>query len=193
MKIFFALALLFCTSAMAEKIQKSEFSIDVPKSWNEIPQSVLTKSFDDVQRALPNSTYPKQNYGFQIGKTWLSYPYLMIEIKASRKYSLSELRSAGKIDMQKISAQSKEQLGEWMNNIKLGQPMFDENTNITWVFLNGKVANIGDVAGVLGMIPTENGFIQVTGSSKVGDFSKNLPIFQKIILSIKVKSPLVYQ
>ena len=193
MKIFFAIALLFCTPAMAERIQKPEFSIDVPKNWNEIPQAVLIKSFEDIQRALPNSTYPKQNYGFQIGKTWLSYPYLMIEIKASRKYSLSELRSAGKIDVQKISVQSKEQLVEWMNNIDIGKPLYDEHTNITWVFLKGKVANIGDVSGILGMIPTENGFIQVTGSSKVGDFYKNLPIFQKIILSIKVSSKLAYQ
>jgi hypothetical protein len=94
--------------------------------------------------------------------------------------------------MHDLSAKTKSQLTGWIS-VNIGQPMYDERTNLIWIFLKGKYPNVGDVSGIIGVIPTENGAIQVTGSSMTGDFEKNLTIFQNVIMSIKVNQALAYK
>lgn len=194
MRKIILIALLIHPNAFAGAFQKPEFSIEVPSNWNEIPQSYLSKVAESFNSKFPTSDYQKQNYSFQPGLKWLTnYPYLLIEIHPSKKFTKNDLATSSRINLDEISAKTKNYLSGAVDHMNFGQPMYDEKANVIWIFVKGKVANVGDVTSINGIIPTEKGSINVSGSRLSKDFNKNLPVFQKIITSIKVNSSLAYK
>jgi hypothetical protein len=55
-----------------------------------------------------------------------------------------------------------------------------------------KVANIGLVTGLSGMIPTKDGYITFVCAALEKDYIKYETTFQSIILSVSIKSGYIY-
>ena len=192
-KFSFIVLFLCCTSAIAGEVHKPVFAVEIPINWNEIPQDVLSKSAEEVKKKAPKAKYIKPDYGFQLGYDWLAYPYVLIEVKNLRKYSKKEFKSMEAIDIKKATEKINTNVSGALNDVTLGRPMYDEAANVIWIFTKNSIPNGSSISEIIGMIPTEYGVIQITGVSVSNDFLKYMPIFQKIIMSIKVDSSISYK
>jgi hypothetical protein len=192
------LVMVVCLAAAlthAETFTKPEVTLEVPDGWVEVPADVLQAFHDEMQRQAPLVQAPKYNYALQSmpGPPWLSYPYVLVKVTPSGRPTEHDLETLPTID---LNAKVREQGDAWSGLMKassLGQMRYDKAANIVWLSSKSEVKSIGAVTGISGIIPTEQGFVELHGYAKDADFAQHLPTFQKIITGAKVAPHLQYQ
>ena len=70
---------------------------------------------------------------------------------------------------------------------------YDKASKIIWLRIESNVVDSGPIAGISGMIPTEKGFIQVSGYSSRDDFSSFDPVFRNATISLTPANELIYK
>jgi hypothetical protein len=193
-------ALLAClalnSGAFAKVVQKPGFSISLPDGWVEIPQSVLRAAEKELGRQAPNAkTIPKYDYGFQSGgaKTWMRYPYILIQVNNTGRIPESELKSLTKIKINDDIRGTVDNFKSVISNLAIGQMQYDEAAHIIWMTSQSDVVRIGKVRGLSGIIPTDKGTLAIHGYSLERNFQSFAPIFRQIVKSTSVSQQPTYE
>jgi hypothetical protein len=191
--VLFALVLLLSMPTVAKTIQNPEFVITIPDDWVEIPQDVIVESFQRVIAEAPNLKMPKVDYGFQVKtvSNELNYPYLMILINNAGRLTerqLKDMANGGINNRTKEEiSKSKPLISDIKNEIK-----YDKTTKIIWITSKAE-GTTGKISGLLAVIPTQKGTINVQAYATEATFTNYVPVFQQIITSLKVSPELAYQ
>ena len=181
--------------ALAGTFTKPEVTLDVPDGWVEVPGEVLQQFHEELKRQAPLAQVPKYDYAFQgaAGPPWLSYPYVLVKVTPSGRPTEHDLETLPTIDLNSKVREQGDNWGNIMKDSSLGQMRYDKSANVVWISSKSNVANIGPVAGISGVIPTERGFVELHGYAKESDFPRHLPTFQKIITGARVAPDLLYK
>ena len=122
-----------------------------------------------------------------------SYPYVLVKVTPTGRPSEFELENLPSIDLDsKIKAKG----DDWSNLMKdtsLGKMRYDKAANVVWLTSKSDVVSIGEVRGISGIIPTEQGFVELHAYARSEDFDGHFPMFEKIITGAKVAAHLAYQ
>jgi hypothetical protein len=70
---------------------------------------------------------------------------------------------------------------------------YDKKAQIVWVRLESSIVNVGPITGLSAMVPTEKGFIQVSGYSLRNDFATHEATFRSVAVSVAPEPSLVYR
>ncbi len=194
-KLLVLFACLFSASVSAGSISKPEVTVELPDGWVEVPAAVMQSFHDEMLRQAPKAQIPKYNYAFQsaAGPPWLSYPYVLVKVTPSGRPSEFELENLPRIDLDSKIREKGEDWSNLMKDTSLGQMRFDKAANVVWLTSKSDVVNIGEVRGISGIIPTEQGFVELHAYAHSADFDGHFPMFEKIITAAKVAPHLAYQ
>ena len=189
------IACLSATGALAGAVAKPELTVELPDGWVEVPAEVLQQFYDEMQRQAPKANIPKYDYAFQAkaGPPWLDYPYVLVKVRPAGRPTESELESLPSLNLNDKFQEGKDDWSAVMTDTSLGQMRYDKAANVVWLSSKSNVKNIGSVSGISGVIPTEQGFVELHGYARTEDFQDHFPTFQKIITGAKVSPVLVYQ
>lgn len=180
---------------IASELKKSGFSISLPDGWIEIPRNVIDAYEKEIARLAPNIQVQHYDYGFQLAssKNWFEYPYILVQVKNTGRIPESQLEKIAEYNIQGGLDKSKKKLGSIMSEIQAGKMIYDKQNKIIWMRIELNVANIKQIAGISGIVPTEKGFIQITGYCLKENYSTYEPIFQSVILSVSPEPGLAYK
>jgi hypothetical protein len=194
-KVLVLLACLLPAIALAGGVAKPEVTVELPDGWVEIPADVLRALHDEMQRQAPLVQMPKYDYGFQSaeGPPWLAYPYLLVKVTPSGRPTEHELEALPSFNLNEKIRDKKDDWSSLMKDTSLGQMRYDKAANVVWLSSKSDVANIGPVRGISGVIPTEQGFVELHAYARSEDFDGHFPTFEKIITGAKVAPALAYQ
>lgn len=177
--------------------QKNSFSITLPDGWIEIPREVIDAYKGAISRIAPNRQKQDYDYncGFQLGnaKKWFGYPYIVVQINNTGRIPKNQLENCERIPLQEIYDKNKKGLFPLTLDLRVGKMYYDKQAKIVWLRSESNVVNVGLIAGIIGMVLTEKGFIQVDGWSLKDDFSIYEPIFQSVARSVAPEPWLVYK
>jgi len=189
------LAALASTGALATPISKPEVTVDVPDGWVEVPPEVLQAFHAELKRQAPLAQVPKYDYAFQeaAGPPWLNYPYVLVKVTPTGRPTEHDLETLPSIDLNAKVRERGDDWGKIMKDSSLGQMRYDKSANVVWISSKSNVATIGPVTGISGVIPTEQGFVELHGYAKESDFPQYLPTFQRIITGARVAPHLLYR
>ena len=193
--VFFLIMFSAVSIIQADEYQKNEFSISLPSGWIEMPRDIIDSYEKALSKAAPDFPLQHYDYGFQriSSKNWFEYPYILIQVKNTGRIPENELKKLDQISVQKDIDVQKEQVKSLMSEIQTGKMVFDQQNRIIWMRIEGNVANIGPIAGLTSMIPTEKGIIQVNGYSLKSEYPEYDPIFRSIALSTAPVPNLLYK
>ncbi len=172
----------------------SDFQISMPSDWVEIPRDVLDQYEVAVQEATgQNQTY---EYGYQSTSAvnWFEHPYALVQVKRTGRVPEGQLKNYKKIEsgfkegIQKVD----DSAGDLLKNMTMGETIYEQDRHILWSAMTMEVAGIGKVKGLIAVKLTEFGVVQFMGYGKEETFSKHEPTYRKMINSITVSQPDIY-
>ena len=174
----------------AATFTRPEVTLALPDGWVEVPREILQQFHDEMKRQAPLANIPKYDYAFQStgGPPWLAYPYVLVKVSPTGRPTERELTDLPSID---LNESFKERSGDWSNLMKgtsLGKMRYDKAANVVWITSQSNVANIGEVSGISGIIPTEKGFVELHAYAKTSDFGEHFPAFEKIITGARSRT-----
>lgn len=188
---------LFSTSDVygAEKIQKDGFTISLPDGWIEIPRDAIDSYEKKMAALLPNEQVQHYDYGFQLrsAKNWLEYPYVLILVNNSGRIPKSQLEKLEGFSMEKTVDDQREKFRAVMSDIQMGKMVYDDKYKMIWMHMEFNVREVGPVSAILGMVLTENGYIQANGYCRKDDFPAHEAVFHSIATSITPDPSLAYK
>lgn len=198
LKVFlFFLAILAVTTvsmAFGNEFKKDGFAITLPDAWVEIPGDIIEAYEKEAAKLVQNAQAVNYDYGFQLktAKGWLTHPYFLIQVKNTGRISEHQLKEFEGISVPKTVDQVKTGVGSVLADIQVDKMVHDKENNILWMRMEVKTANVGDVVGLIGMVPTEKGIIQVNGYCIKADYPKYEPVFRSVVISTTPDPELVY-
>jgi hypothetical protein len=181
--------------AHAATFTKTEVALDVPDGWVEVPRDVLQAFHAELQRQAPLAQVPKYDYAFQAtgGPPWLQYPYVLVKVTPSGRPTERELEALKTIDLSSKVRERNDGWSDLLKNSSVGQMRYDKAQNVVWLTSKSEVKDVGPVTGISGIIPTEQGFLELHAYAKEGDFAQRLPTFQTMITGARVSPQLAYR
>lgn len=194
-KSWVIVACLAAGLTQAATFTKPQVTLDVPDGWVEVPPEVLQAFYDELKRQAPLQQAPKYDYAFQStgGPPWLSYPYLLVKVTPTGRPTEHDLEMLPTIDLNAKARTAGDGWGDLIKDTSLGQLRYDKAANVVWLSSKSNIKSVGPVTGISGMIPTEEGFVELHGYAKEADFAQHLPTFQSMITSARVAPHLAYQ
>lgn len=191
---FIVLASPSTTVRANQLYQKSVFSISLPDGWVEIPSDVMHAYEKKIKRLAPNASAPQYDYGFQLGSAdkWFKYPYILVRIKNTGRIPESQIEKLEEYSVQESLDKLKGDLSPVISDIQVGKMYYDKTAKIIWLRVESNIYGVGYVSGLSGIIPTEEGFIQVSGYSLKSNYSYYEPLFINAAMSVTPSSELVY-
>jgi hypothetical protein len=185
--IFLISLILYPASSLAvNTINKDIFSITLPDEWVELPKNVLIEMENTLTRQFPKLQIPHHDYVFQLknAKRYYEYPYIIIQVNNKGRMPESELYKMENYSPQRQIEKIEKGSGSMLSNIQLGKMYYDATAGIVWFKGESTVSGVGQIAGVSGLVLTENGSIQVVGWALKDNFQVYEPVFQQAILSV---------
>ncbi len=193
--LFTCLLILYITPSYSIEVRKKAFSILIPDDWVEMPRDVIDDYLKNLAALAPNIPEQNYDYGFQSRFTneWFEYPYILIQIDNKGRISENQLEKLEDIPVQENIDAHKNKLKAILSNVEVGKMVYDKNAGIIWMRVELDVVNSEPVSGLIGMIPTEKGFINIIGYSSRKDYEVYEPIFQTIAMTVSPEPNLLYQ
>ena len=187
--------LMAAVIANADEYKKNQFNISVPPEWAEIPRDIIGAYEKAVAEAAPDFPIQHYDYGFQLesSENWFEYPYVLIQIKNAGRIAEKDLEKMEQLPVQKELDERQRQMGSMVLGLRAGKMVFDRENRIVWMGIDMNVVDKGPVSGLSAMIPTEKGFIQVSGYSLQVDYPEYESIFRSIALSVSPMPELAYK
>jgi hypothetical protein len=169
----------------------------LPAGWKPIPKDVLDAYCEAVAKMAPNAAKQSYDYGFQLAESakWFDYPYILVQVNRSGRISESQFESMKKVeqDMARGMEKTRDAMSSFASGARLGEPVYDPASHILWTRIVLDVKGAGMVRGVVGVVLTERGFIQVSGYAREMDFPSYAPVFEAIIRNIALGDELKYR
>lgn len=166
----------------------SDFQISIPSDWVEIPRGIL----DQYEVAVKELTGQNQTfeYGYQLAGSgnWLEHPYALVQIRRTGRIPEGELKKYKKIEKGFNEGVQilEESAGDILDDIKLGETVYEQDRHILWSAMTMNVANVGSVKGMVAMKLTEFGMIQFMGYAKEENFAQLEPVYRKMVHNLTV-------
>lgn len=175
-------------------VEKPELSLSLPEGWVEIPSEVLVEVFSEVDR-LVGSEAPRYEYGFQLEAStqWLDYPYVLVKTSAKGRLPEHKLRQMARLDANALVSDQLVEFEEILQEASLEPMRWDPEARVVWTAARLEVADIGTVKSLSGLIPTEQGMVQIHGYARSSDFERHAPAFREMVLSASIAPALAYQ
>jgi len=175
----------------AKVVQKPQMTLNLPDGWVEIPQNILANVDKELRRRAPQAQIPRYDYGFQPAsvKTWMGYPYILVQIDRSGKLLEADLKELPQLDANGLFRENADKMKSLISQTAFGKMQYDEAAGIIWTSAQTQVAGVGKVRGLSGMIPNETGFIAIHGYARERDFAQYAETFRSIIQSTSVTRP----
>lgn len=114
-------------------------------------------------------------------------------IKNSGRIPENELEKMEQLSLQKELDEHEKQVSSMASELRGGEMVFDKQNRIVWMGIKMNVANTGPISGLSAMIPTEKGFIQVSGYSHTADYPIYESTFRSIALSTSPAVEIAYK
>jgi hypothetical protein len=181
--------------ANGSEFHKNGFSISLPDEWVEIPEDVIDTTEEKLAKLNPNAQMPKADYGFQLSssKNWFEYPYILIIINNSGRIPESQLKKLEEYPFKKVFNETQNELSSIISDLEAGKIVYDKQAKLMWMRTEANVPPEGLISGISCMVPTETGFIQISGYSLRDNFPIYEAIFQSVALSVSPEPQLAYK
>ncbi len=196
-----ALVLLVGTTCFGVELPQSfpagdGFTMHLPENWKPIPKNVLDTYSRAIAKMAPKAEKQSYDYGFQRADTpkWFTYPYILVQVKRSGRIPEEQLEALKRIEkaMDDSFAKAKDSLSSFTSNASIGEPLYDPATHILWTRVAIDVKETGTVRGIVGVILTTEGFIQIACYAKDVDFTEYLPLFETVINTTEISDKMKY-
>lgn len=196
--VLFYMGILMVTTvsmALANEFKKDGFAITLPDAWVEIPGDSIAAYEKEAVKRLQNAQAVNYDYGFQLktSKEWFTHPYFLIQVKNTGRISEHQLNEFETLSVPKTVDQINKAVSSALLDFQVDKMVHDKENNILWMRMEVKAANVGDVVGLIGMVPTEKGIIQVNGYCVKADYPKYEPVFRSVVISTTPDPDLVYK
>ncbi len=192
---FVVLFILWNPVHASQLFQKEVFSISLPDGWVEMPSDVIDAYEKGIAKLAPNVPAQNYDYGFQLGSAdnWFEYPYILVQINNMGRIPEKQIENLEEYSAQESIDKYKSDFDAVMSDVQAGKMYYDKSAKIIWLHIEFSVVNIGPISGLSGIIPTEKGFIQVSGYSLKSDYASYAPVFRAAAISVTPDSELVYK
>lgn len=198
------LSIMFAGTAFAEIDlpqvfpAKDDFTLRLPNGWIAIPKDILDAHSEGIAEMVPQA--PKQvfDYGFQLEQSeyWLEYPYILVRVDRSGRISDAQLRSFRKLEDAFSDAEEKKMqdlLSPLISSIEYGEFLYDSSSHILWRQVVMDVRGVGEIKGLVALLLTEFGAIQIMGYAKANDFEYYAPVFEAIAKNVFLSDNIKYR
>jgi hypothetical protein len=193
-----SLTLLACVAwdsvTFAKDFPKGSFTLTLPDHWVEVPPSVLTAAENALRKRAPKAVVPSYDYAFQpaTSKTWLTYPYILVQVNNSGKVPESELKALPKIDTNELLRANTKSLKPIISELSVGRMQFDETEHVVWMAGRLEAPGVGKIQGLTAVIPHDRGTLTLHGYALEKNFAKFEPTFRQVVKSTTISSQLPY-
>lgn len=199
MKRTSTIALLLCLLALRPTwAQELHFhsaadgvSFDIPSGWVQVPKEQIDAIASTARARAPNARGSTPSYAFQKGNigNWITPPYILVVARKSGPAPAGHLEKIASSSTAGVNERVNESLSEFVRNFNHGQPIFDSKTGYLWIHTRSNVVGRGDMSGVMVVIPTSYGEIQMQGYVEERKFETFLQEFNRLIGSMKLDTP----
>jgi hypothetical protein len=160
---------------------KGHFSFILPDGWEEIPKDVINSYCKALQEQSLQPLTVKYEVGFQkISKNYFTYPYMLIQIDQGGRLpetKRQEFKKYTQEGMQEIETS----LSHLIQNVELGQTIYDEKRHILFAKMKTEVTGIGEILSVSALILSNYGAVNIHFYSTEDRFIRNLEYFNQVI------------
>lgn len=166
----------------------------LPDDWTEISRDDMNEMTELLTQGLGVAA-PAFDFGFQLkGAELFDYPYMVVIKNNTGRIRESELRNIAKVDKEMGDAldSAAEELGSFVDNISLGEQVYDEEGKRLISKVKTDVALVGSVYMVMGMQLTSRGYIQFMLYCTESQYEQYGEVFSQIINSIEVTGDALY-
>jgi len=190
------IALLFAFN-ISPSYGNENISIEVPDSWVSIPNEVLNEYSEVIHQMAPNSEKQIYDYGYQLksSENWLVHPYILVQVKNSGRVPESKLSNLERVERKLKEGASKVggSTDGLVSEVDIQTPIYDETTHVLFSTTTQMVEGIGQVKGLISILLTEKGFINIYAYSRANEFSNYVGQFEDIVRGVKLAPHLQYQ
>lgn len=199
-KIYILVVMLFvffhsCLFSEVYRFPKDNFQITLPSDWEKISKDVINEYTEGIRQMLPDlEEIPEIDYMFQLKNSeyYFDFPYLAVEVKKTGRISESSLKNWGRTDFSDVENYLEEKTNYLLSDVRFGEFIHDSEKNILWN--KGQLkADYEDAIILMGLIPTEEGLINVYGYSYIKSYKQYSKLFINIIESVVVSEEIKYQ
>jgi len=189
------LSIFLLCSAFSEPVNKSYptkdgFTITMSDTWMPIPKNVLNAYTKALQQFAPNMEKQVYDYGFQLAsnKNWLTYPYILIQVKNTGKVPEKELKNLTKFQQQVElgASNASEALGKTISVLSSGDTVYDEALHIVYSIVNLDVQQAGKVKALISMIMTNQGSINLYGYALESEFDQYSTFYMDVARNVQI-------
>jgi hypothetical protein len=191
--------LMSVATGYSETVFETEhgFSLTLSSDWNAIPDDVLEKYSESISSMYPNAPRQTYEYGYQPDsqEQWLTYPYILVQVKENGKISASSLKNYKKVqeDMESGVSEVKESFSEYVKDVGIEEPLFDEEYNTLFSVMSMDLGDVGVVKGLIAVVLTEKGTINIYGYAMGDDFDQYADLYADVARNISVNEDLKYR
>jgi len=136
-------------------------------------------------------------YGFQHSSTqgWLTYPYILVQIKKTGRVSEAQLKSVQQVKqgLEKGAEKVQNSMSAIVSGARFGEPIYDPAAHILFTRIGMDVKEVGAVKGLMALLLTQEGIIQIAAYTKASEFESYAPVFESIAKGIILEDRLKYQ
>ena len=184
-----------CLFSEVYRFPKDNFKITLPSDWEKISKGVIDEYTEGIRQMLPDlEEIPEIDYMFQLKNSeyYFDFPYLAIEIKKTGRISESSIKNWGRTDFSDVENYLEEKTNYLLSDVRFGELLYDSEKNILWNKGQLKV-DYEDAIILTGIIPTEEGLINVYGYSDIKSYKQYSRLFIDIIESVVVSDEIKYK
>lgn len=178
---------------------KGHFSFTVPAGWEEIPKDVIDEYLKTLEGLSDQPLEVRYEAGFQkVSKNYFTYPYILIQLYQDRRYPEDELQryftsKKGKESMQEEVQKVEIALPGLVQNMEMGQPVYDRKRHTLFTKLESDVTGAGEVLGIIAGVLGNEGMVSMSFYSGKDNYQSDLTYFNQIINSFSYDKGYEYQ
>ncbi|MFB6181346.1 MAG: hypothetical protein ABEJ24_00410 [Candidatus Magasanikbacteria bacterium] len=199
--ITISLTLLFPFWVEAQGIkytdQQDHYSFSVPKGWTEIPKEQIEQLEQNVQKQFGGKGQViDYKTGFQPkSHKRIRPPHIIVQVQKHKSIntpSYSQIKEIlqNKKPIRKLEGKSN--LSELLSNAEINEPIIDKERNIVLTNMETNLKNGKKLKMMMVMFLGKKNITQLNFYSLKSEYSKNLPIFKKVIDSFKYEQGYKY-
>jgi hypothetical protein len=180
------LAIAVCVSGATFETA-DEFSITLPDGWVQIPGSVLQEFAAKMNELSPDAPPQVYDYGYQLGDNggWLSYPYVLVQVRPEGRIPSGELARFPKMSSQ---------MGDIdLSGVQFGESTYDKEHQILWSTLTTQPPEGETVKALIAVKLTELGYIRLTGCALDASFDDYKKVFTDAFTSLEMDDSIAYK
>ena len=173
----------------------SDYRIDLPDGWMEIPADEIRTYEAAVAKASHEEVKYDYAYQFKNDEGWFRYPYVLVQINRDGKIEKDELEGYEKVDedFTKTLARMEESAGGLMAKLDQHKLLYDPEHRMLWCIIALKVEGTGPVKALTALKLTEYGYIHFTGYAAADAFRDYVDGYREMAMSIHPGEADVYK